>query len=627
MNKHLRFLLAALLCVFAGSAGFAAQTETIFLWQSDGSTTALETDMTATGGTAAFYVNAPSTESAAYDASVTDSELKATGAKAHKLGKNAAYLKITLSSGYFKAGDVISICGYNPFRVGTETTSDDRASTDIAESLATGGDKNSYMVGTVKIPSTIGDEVNTIYISRANGSGTGLAAVKITRTNAAADEPVLTATPASLMLNLGMGESTISKTFNIAGENLEDGTYSFVVPSALAVSPASVTVEDGVLDEDITVTFESSEAVASSEGDISLTIGELTATVAVTYSAAGSLSEVELDKIWNFSDSQWADYASTETIIDNLHLAKSMAYDGNEKSIDGFKFYKRLKLNGTGSASQRYVHFKVPGDCKITVYGMSGSNGAARSINIDTEEFGSTAMSWENDGTAIGKAVYDYEGDATDVWIYSTNSGFNLYAILVQAPTPETVTVNIGSAGAASFSSRYALDFTNSEVKAYIVKGRDDNGSFTKHLVTEVPANTGIIVEATQGQYEIPTIESAEAISGNKLVATAWQPYTVNTSDEGLVYGLFKSASTGKVGFQKKKADFTFGIEKCYLRMPAESSAKGFEEFFFDDTTGIENAMFNVQSSKNEVYNLNGQRVDNNYKGVVIVNGKKAIKK
>ena len=100
----------------------------------------------------------------------------------------------------------------------------------------------------------------------------------------------------------------------------------------------------------------------------------------------------------------------------------------------------------------------------------------------------------------------------------------------------------------------------------------------------------------------------------------------MNSSDEGLVYGLFKSASTGKVGFQKKKADFTFAIEKCYLRMPAESSAKGLEEFFFDDTTGIDTT-FNVQRSTLNVYNLNGQRVDNNYKGVVIVNGKKAIKK
>ena len=76
----------------------------------------------------------------------------------------------------------------------------------------------------------------------------------------------------------------------------------------------------------------------------------------------------------------------------------------------------------------------------------------------------------------------------------------------------------------------------------------------------------------------------------------------------------------------EKKAGYTFGVDKCYLLLPEGSSAKGLEEFFFDETTGI-NSIESELLNSGKVYNLNGQRVDNNYKGVVIVNGKKVIKK
>ena len=200
---------------------------------------------------------------------------------------------------------------------------------------------------------------------------------------------------------------------------------------------------------------------------------------------------------------------------------------------------------------------------------------------------------------------------------------------LYKLTTTEAPKVVVGQRGAVSFSCTKALDFTNSEVEAYIVTEKNGS-SFTKKQVTIVPANTGLVIEGAEGEYDL-TVAAADAefdnVEDNLLVATSTGEYTVTDETYGSVYGLFYSTTKEQVGFQKKKAGYTFGVDKCYLLLPEGSSAKGLEEFFFDDTTGIENAMFNVQSSKNEVYNLNGQRVDNNYKGVVIVNGKKVIKK
>lgn len=204
----------------------------------------------------------------------------------------------------------------------------------------------------------------------------------------------------------------------------------------------------------------------------------------------------------------------------------------------------------------------------------------------------------------------------------STGGALSLYKKVT------AVEVTITSAGAVSFSSKYALDFSESGLTANIVTGK--NGSyFTNETVTVVPAETGLVVEGEEGTYQIP-VAAADAtfdeVEGNLLVSTASEAYTVTSADYGFVYGLARSKSTGKVGFQKKAAGFSFGIGKSYLRLPEESPAKGAEFIYLNETvTGIKTV--SNEQMNGDRYNLNGQRVDKNYKGVVIVNGKKMINK
>lgn len=204
----------------------------------------------------------------------------------------------------------------------------------------------------------------------------------------------------------------------------------------------------------------------------------------------------------------------------------------------------------------------------------------------------------------------------------STGGALSLYKKVT------AVEVTISAAGAVSFSSKYALDFSESGLTANIVTEKDGS-SFKSQTVTVVPEETGLVVEGEEGTYQIP-VAAADAtfddVEDNLLVSTASEAYTVTSDDYGFVYGLFKSASTGKVGFQKKKVDFTFGIGKSYLRLSATSGAKGLEFIYLNEVvTGIK-AIGNEQLNSDR-YNLNGQRVDKNYKGVVIVNGKKMINK
>ena len=189
---------------------------------------------------------------------------------------------------------------------------------------------------------------------------------------------------------------------------------------------------------------------------------------------------------------------------------------------------------------------------------------------------------------------------------------------------PQTVTVTITSAGAASFSSIYPLDFAASDVRAFIITGRDGT-LFTKQELTQAPANTGLLVAAAEGTYEVPVATTAvEPVEGNMLVATSTGAFTVAEADYGYVYGFFQSAKTGALGFQKKKVGWTCGENKAYLRT---ETASGADEFIFDVVSAISTIQTDGVQADQPVYNLNGQRVNRSYKGVVISGGQKRVNK
>ena len=171
------------------------------------------------------------------------------------------------------------------------------------------------------------------------------------------------------------------------------------------------------------------------------------------------------------------------------------------------------------------------------------------------------------------------------------------------------------------------LDFTGQPVKAYIVI--ESGNKFIKRQVNKVRKETGLVIEGEEGTYTIPVAQGStfDDVTGNLLRPTAKAPFTV-PDDENVYYGLFYSIPQDRVGFQKKEHPFTFAKGKSYLFLSQEHQAKEFAELFYDGI--IDGIATDIQSVNNkwsdgQIYNLNGQRVDKNYNGVIIVNGKKVI--
>ena len=268
----------------------------------------------------------------------------------------------------------------------------------------------------------------------------------------------------------------------------------------------------------------------------------------------------------------------------------------------------------------------------------------------------------DNDGYASWTISIDADGIAT---IYAANGGrnymrynsgnniFSCYQVGSQKDiylfervgdtSIQTATVTIASACTdgdfcyGTFSSPFAFapssDLVVSEIAIV------DEALYVKEYGTDavVPANTGVMVSALDGgDYDVvlsstsgtsvlgednclrPT--GAEGISATEMAAAdANCLYYRLTMHNGETIGFWWGAADG--------AAFNVAANKAYLAVP-QNLAKdmGFEFVQDGDATEI---ILNALSEKNDApaYNMQGQRVANNYKGIVIVNGKKYMNK
>ena len=85
--------------------------------------------------------------------------------------------------------------------------------------------------------------------------------------------------------------------------------------------------------------------------------------------------------------------------------------------------------------------------------------------------------------------------------------------------------------------------------------------------------------------------------------------------------------NTNGVGFYQVKSGVTIPANKAYLEINAANSAKYYSIGIGGNTTGIQAIQQNGVKADGIMYSLSGQKVGANYKGIVICNGKKMIKK
>lgn len=187
------------------------------------------------------------------------------------------------------------------------------------------------------------------------------------------------------------------------------------------------------------------------------------------------------------------------------------------------------------------------------------------------------------------------------------------------------VAMTMTDAGWASFSSEKALDFTGTGLTPYAVSEVDaTNGAALLPVEGAVAPHTGLFVSGVADNYEIPTVADGNSLPTNALKATSQGEHT---SDGQTYWGLGLDASSGAIGLKKMSAG-SVAANKAYLIFDrAAAGAKSFLPFNFGGTTAIEGSLTPNPSpeGKGNLYNLQGQRVGEGYRGIVIKNGKKVV--
>ena len=237
-------------------------------------------------------------------------------------------------------------------------------------------------------------------------------------------------------------------------------------------------------------------------------------------------------------------------------------------------------------------------------------------------------VSWNNSECAV-KTVTDITvPEGAIIAIAETagaTSNVDIDYVIAYRTGDATEQITINEIGVSSYVTTYPLDFsTLTGVKALIATSEtEDQIVMTK--VTEVPANTPIIVRGPAGTYDIPVGTCTALPSTNLLKGSATE--SINAGDvEGTVYALKKSDGE----FHKVAATVTIPAKIAYFVSTATTAgAKEIKSYtiFGEDETAVSSVNADTEKANVRLFNVAGQQVGAGYKGLVIdENGNKYIK-
>lgn len=169
-----------------------------------------------------------------------------------------------------------------------------------------------------------------------------------------------------------------------------------------------------------------------------------------------------------------------------------------------------------------------------------------------------------------------------------------------------------------------------SGVKAYYASAISSSSVTLTELTENIPANTGVLVNASEGTYTFNALQSdATPLAGTNLFEgvitdrqfTDSEIYVLAGSENDKANPIFKLYDSGS------SSGVTLSAYKSYLlasNVPSLARTLTFG-FYDDETTGITDVKINTENGTTQYYDLSGRRVTHPTKGLYIVNGKKVI--
>lgn len=183
--------------------------------------------------------------------------------------------------------------------------------------------------------------------------------------------------------------------------------------------------------------------------------------------------------------------------------------------------------------------------------------------------------------------------------------------------------LSIPSSSFATYAASYPVDYDKLGLKAYAVKLNEakDGVEFTE-IPGVVPAGVPVLLKGDANkEYALDKADGWSPVSTDLKASDG----TSASTDAATLYAL--STVDGVTAFYPVKQNSAIPAKRCYLEVKGTSAKAAFFSLGtnFGETTGISSVENKVEKADAPVYNLAGQLVGKDYKGLVIKNGKKFV--
>lgn len=446
--------------------------------------------------------------------------------------------------------------------------------------------------------------------------------------------PLLTLSATAGAINLNSYTPTGTVKVTVTGVNLENGTFNAPTAEGVEVTPATVEITDGNLNQEFTITSTATTA-ASTELVFAYT-GAESKTYTLTYSKTAKRDVAQTDvtgaMIWDWTKSGGASIeltADTDPANGAEFLLAALPEITNDETFNSQALMVACQWPNRGT----YYYFQgntikfnttVPGTVQVWFQNTSNREDNAKNRrflyinNVNQGVYTLRQDAWEDVSTYVpaGEVIINaFTGEETPA---ATMVRINKIVF-----TP--LVVDVTDANYATYVTVADIDFTQTDgLQAY--KVTSVNPTIKYEEVEKAPAGTPLLLKATSASYTLHTANPTDELDDvtDNLLKVA-----DNTVGDGqTIYVLGKNPTDGKAVWGLLANGKTLSAGKAYLVIEGSNNAPFYSIEIGDDaTTGINlNANDNLKFDQNApMYNLAGQKVSNSYKGIVIVNGKKVV--
>lgn len=195
--------------------------------------------------------------------------------------------------------------------------------------------------------------------------------------------------------------------------------------------------------------------------------------------------------------------------------------------------------------------------------------------------------------------------------------------LTIKAEGVKQESLTIPSSSFATYAAYYPVNYAKLGLTAYAVKLNDakDGVEFTE-IPGVVPAGVPVLLKGDANkEYALDKVDGWSPVSTDLKASDG----TSASTDAATLYAL--STVDGVTAFYPVKKNSPIPAKRCYLEVKSTSAKAAFYSLGtnFGETTGISSVENKVEKADAPVYNLAGQLVGKDYKGLVIKNGKKFV--